>query len=291
MHYVGTRPFPLQQRPTHGVPSKFSVRTPATRLSFQEFRKTLPSNFNVVQSGGWYALEQTATAKLAARNFAKLRPDLPPTFDVEEVQGGWSTMETLAADPKGALVQIVASLNRKGETAATVSADYLDAILALLRAQGKGFESNLVDGEWLLVMQKQGSKSPRFQKLVGKGEKPGKSYSDFDVGHGTFSGTVKLLKGLGLVSSTVQYRPVADNFDRTTVGGGQPGIVLRRISCDIVDASVKIWKLPKLSLRFLRKKGGYLDFVYLDRDLRVTTGNRGGVFIHARPSFVTTMLS
>lgn len=46
------------------------------------------------------------------------------------------------------------------------------------------------------------------------------------------------------------------------------------------SASFKYWKLPKLPLPFRAK--GYLDFVYLDEDLRITRGNRGGLFVHVR---------
>ena len=40
----------------------------------------------------------------------------------------------------------------------------------------------------------------------------------------------------------------------------QPG---RRITCDIVDAGLQLWGLPKLPLP-LRASGGWLDFLYLD---------------------------
>lgn len=61
-------------------------------------------------------------------------------------------------------------------------------------------------------------------------------------------------------------------------------VVLRRIECDIIGASWKFWKLPRVPLP-LKVKGGYLDFEYLDGDLRITKGNRGGVFVHFRPKF------
>lgn len=60
----------------------------------------------------------------------------------------------------------------------------------------------------------------------------------------------------------------------------------KRISCDIVDASIKLWKLPTIPLP-LRAKGGWLDFLYLDEDMRITRGNRGGLFVHVRPSLVS----
>ena len=83
----------------------------------------------------------------------------------------------------------------------------------------------------------------------------------------------------------VQYNPVAKNFDKDVNGR----IVLRRISCDIIDVSFKYWKLPTLPIP-LRKKGGFLDFIYLDEDIRVTRGNRGGLFVHFRPDYLDSLL-
>jgi hypothetical protein len=65
---------------------------------------------------------------------------------------------------------------------------------------------------------------------------------------------------------------------------------LRRIGCDIVKATFKFWKLPTVSLSFLKKKGGYLDFVYLDKDIRITRGNKGGLFVHFRSDFLADQL-
>ena len=52
-----------------------------------------------------------------------------------------------------------------------------------------------------------------------------------------------------------------------------------------MGASFKYRSLPRLPLP-IRAKGGYLDFVYLDEDLRITRGNRGGLFIHVRPGML-----
>lgn len=84
-----------------------------------------------------------------------------------------------------------------------------------------------------------------------------------------------------------QYNPVASNFDKTTDGK----IVLRRIACDITGATFKYKKLPKLSLPFLKKKGGYLDFLYMDDDIRITRGNRGGLFVHLKPEYKQKILA
>jgi hypothetical protein len=65
---------------------------------------------------------------------------------------------------------------------------------------------------------------------------------------------------------------------------------LRRIGCDIVKAYFKFWKLPRLSLP-LKRKGGYLEFIYMDEDIRITKGNRGGLFVHFRPDFLEKQLA
>jgi len=85
----------------------------------------------------------------------------------------------------------------------------------------------------------------------------------------------------GLLKAIVKYNPVAKNFEK----GSDGKIVLRRVSCDITDVSFKYWKFPTLPIP-LKRSGGYLDFLYLDNDIRVTRGNRGGLFIHFRPAFL-----
>jgi hypothetical protein len=235
----------------------------------------------VVQAGGWYALEQTSTDQLAAQNFVKLRPYLPANLNVVEC-GGWYALQQHAADPKGALIAMVQ--NRDTHSAQQYN---LPAITALLQAMGKGFDSNLVDGDWTLLLQRQGGKSPKIQKLVGQAEKTiGSSTANFNVAALEFYGQTKLLK-YGLLSSTVRYRPTADNFE---TGSNKKSIILRRIACDIIGASWKFGRLPRLPIP-LRSKGGYLDFIYLDGDIRVTRGNRGGLFVHGRPGFVQSIMS
>lgn len=255
--------------------NQLTVRSPATSAHLKTFRSKQPANYNAVQSGGWYALEQESTKELAARTFAKLRPNFPANLNVVEC-GGWYALEQHAADPKGALMAMIQSGDQTKYN--------LQAITALLQAMGKGFDSDTVDGEWTLLLQRQGGKSPKLQKFVGKAEKIGSSTANFNVKSLEFYGTARLLK-YGLLKSTVSYLPVAENFE-----GTKTSIILRRIACDIIGASWKFGRLPRLPLP-LRSKGGYLDFIYLDGDIRVTKGNRGGLFVHGRPSFVQKMLS
>jgi len=225
-------------------------------------------------------MECEASRAMAEANFAKLKPNLPQddALDVAGA-GGWSAVKALAADPKGALLELVdQSLHGTPPTPGGVNMSHLNAIVALLQAQGRGFESDSVNGDWILVLKQKGKpktkKRLRFLNRLLKREKL-YSTSDFDVDKLEFSGTVPVLK-YGRLSSRVKYRPTGENFDK--IGDN---IVLRRVAVQIQSVSWKFWKLPKLSFP-LRAKG-YLDFLYLDKDLRVTRGNRGGLFVHMRP--------
>jgi hypothetical protein len=214
------------------------------------------------------------------QKFAKVKQILEESsaFNITQIDGGWQTVESLAPHPKQTLVDYVLDYN-SGDIVANPSQVF--ALVGLLQAQGKGFTSDLVDGEWISVLSQEGTKSPRLQKLVSKGDRKRRApaYANFDINTQEFYGDVPILK-YGSLQSTVSYNPVKDAHD---VFDGK--IVLRRISCDIVGASWKWWKLPRIPLP-LRAKGGFLDFVYLDKDLRITKGNRGGIFIHFRPEFL-----
>lgn len=255
------------------------VRTPAAR----SYLKVYARDKNPIKSGGWYELEKQAATELGKINFAVLKPNLPKDFSPVKA-GGWYAVQQASADPKGLLMELIQQ-QLSGKSAGDTS-ELINALVGLLQAQGKGFDSDLVDGPWTLVFQRQGQKSPKFQKLVAKREKTGSTDASFDVKKLEFYGTVKLFKGLGLLKSKVQYKPVSTNFDKTV---GTKKVILRRIACDITGASWKFWKLPTIPLP-LRKKGGYLDFCYLDKDVRITSGSRGGLFVHARPACVQKLL-
>lgn len=274
-----------------------TVRTPATRAHFRQSLQRDNAVNNIVANGGWFAAEEAATNALAAANFETLRPAMMHNNnDVNVVEaGGWYSLQQHAADPKGLLVQYMMRDTTCSNSNNSCNIN-LNAVVALLGASGKGFDSDLVDGEWTLVVNQQGSKSPVSQKLVAKmasaaaavrRRKKIRSFdsgADFDVSQQQFYGRAALLK-YGMLRSTVNYRPVADNFYTNS----QKKIVLRRIACDLVGASWKFWKLPTLPLP-LRKKGGFLDFVFMDSDMRITKGNRGGLFVHARPAFLETLM-
>ena len=153
---------------TNASPSKTSLFT----TSFDNLRKAFPQNADIVQAGGWYNLEQ------------------------------------LSNDPKGALVEFVVD-GLKGAASSVQQQQPVDkneklqALCLLLYGMGKGFTADAIDGEWDLVFTKQGSKSPSFQKLVGKTETAGRSKNFFDIKKMIFSGDVRFWKW-GKVSTTVK---------------------------------------------------------------------------------------
>lgn len=234
---------------------------------------------------------------LAAASFDDLRKAFPENPNIVGA-GGWNNLETLSKqDPKAALVEFVvdglkgaAAVEPKSSKSGSNSnsnsiTEKIEALSLLLYGMGKGFSADLVDGEWDLVFTQQGSKSPSFQKIVGKTETAGLSKNIFDVKNMIFHGDVRFWKW-GRVSSSVQYNPTSDSFSKAMDGT----IVVRKIVCKIVNAFFKWWKLPGIPFP-LPKKLGFLEVVYLDEDIRVTKGNRGGFFVHFRPQYLQQVLA
>lgn len=191
-----------------------------------------------------------------------------------------------SADPKADLVTLIVNNLRSTDG----SGDYkeegkIDALIAQLQAEGKGFSSVTVDGDWSAVLSRQGKKSTKSQKFVSNKQDVTSSLSNFRVKAMEFDNLVSTPRGNGLLKAVVKYNPIAKGFDKK-----DGKIVLRRIACDIESASFKYWKFPTLYLPFLKSKGGYLDFLYLDQDIRITKGNRGGLFVHFRPEFLEKVL-
>lgn len=218
----------------------------------------------------------------------KAKANLPKDFNIVEA-GGYDNVFKLAADPKAALVKLVVDNLRATNGSGSYSSDdgKLVALAALLSSQGKGFSSLAVDGEWYEVLAKQGNQSSSTQKFIGKRKKSKRPTSIFNVKALSFENVVSTPRGNGALKAVVKYTPVAKNFDKTSDGK----IVLRRIACDIISATFKYRFFPRLSLPFLKKKGGFLDFVYMDDDIRVTTGNFGGLFVHFRPSYYEKVMN
>jgi len=234
----------------------------------------------------------TAISDELVEKFQTLRKAFPDNADIVKA-GGWYNLERLSVDPKQEFVGlIVEGLKSTEDSKVQFGTTYnerddekLEALLLLLYGLGKGFEAEKIDGEWDLVFSKQGKKSPSFQKLVGSTEKAGRSKNFFDIVSMTFSGIVRFWKW-GKVQTKVKYETSSEAFSLNSDGK----IVLRRIICKITNAFIKWWKLPGLPIPVPTRKG-YLDVIYLDEDVRVTKGNRGGLFVHFRPAYLEKVLS
>ena len=151
----------------------------------------------------------------------------------------------------------------------------------------KGFEADKVEGLWTPVLTLPGKKSRKQQSLVGnRVEKAGTTTDNFVGKLQQIQVTVPTPRENGVIEGLLQYNPVPTNYSVSPQGK----IVLRRIACDNVKATLKYRFLPKLRIPFFKKKGGYLDFIYLDEDVRVTRGNRGGTFVHMRKEYLEKVL-
>lgn len=241
--------------------------------------------FSLLPSTSGFAYNAIEAGK---SNLARFKSALPPDFDAVKA-GGWNSVYEMNADPKAELVSIIASSLKNTEGSVSKSAassKKIDTLVGLLESRGKGFTADLVNGEWAIVLSRQGDKSPKFQKAVEKSEKAQKAFSNFDIKQMKFFNENYTKRGNGKLEAVVKYDTSREGITRSADGE----IVLRRITCDIVGASFKYWKLPKIPLP-LRAKGGSLDFLYLDQDMRVTRGNRGGLFVHFRPDFLEKVLN
>lgn len=263
------------------TPSAYGVGN----AGFKGFLSQLPPDFSAVNEGGWFALQNRYVSEVGKENFQNLKSNLPKDIDVVAA-GGFDNLIKLAADPKAELANLIKSnlLSSGGKVDYSLDGK-IDALVALLQSQGKGFNSVTVDGQWASVISRQGKKSSRLQKLINRREKATKATSNFHVKAMEFENLSYTPRSNGLLTAIVKYNPVAKNFEK----GSDGKIVLRRVSCDITGVTFKYWKLPTLPLP-LRKKGGYLDFLYLDDDIRVTRGNRGGLFIHVRHAFLDKLM-
>ena len=141
----------------------------------------------------------------------------------------------------------------------------------------RSFDEQAILGPWRLKYQLDGKKAQRSQKLLAPDKTGFPADSDFitdDKGRKVFRNVARLSKKRVAVIADVAYE----------VSEGIPN----RLLSDIVAASMQIqvgkrFGLPLLRIPLPLKGLGWLDVTYLDDKLRVTRGNRGGLFVHVRP--------
>ena len=139
--------------------------------------------------------------------FADLKGLLPDNKDVVKC-GGYYNLQQLCGNPKEELVKTIVDGIKSADKKVTsdeTNDEKIEALATLLYAEGKGFQADLVDGEWAEVLTKQGTKSSSFQKAAEKGEYKGFPINTFDIDSMTFQVGVNVLKK-GRVYSRVKVR-------------------------------------------------------------------------------------
>ena len=141
----------------------------------------------------------------------------------------------------------------------------------------RSFDEKAILGPWRLKYQLDGKTAQRSQKLLAPDKTGYPADSDFitdDKDRKVFRNVARLSKKRVAVVADVAYE----------VSEGIPN----RLLSDIVAASIQIqvgkrFGIPTLRIPLPLKGLGWLDVTYLDDKLRVTRGNRGGLFVHVRP--------
>jgi len=180
-----------------------------------------------------------------------------------------SLMGRTASAKQELLKVIVATASGSMETdAAAAKIDELVDVLSESPA-GRKFRAEVADGNWALIFTRNADGSPALQKMTRTS--PGNTFANFQINLGKFDNVVEFLDGAAKLNATVLYSPDDVNC--------------ARISCNLTSAELDLFGRVKLPLP-LRFEGGWLDFVYMDDDLRITRGNAGGLFVHVRPGRV-----
>ena len=113
----------------------------------------------------------------------------------------------MAADPKAELISIISD-GLKGTsgsiTKVGAGSEKIETLVQLLESQGKGFEADLVDGDWAIVLSHQAKKSPKFQKVIERTEKAKKAFSNFNVKEMKFDNLNYTPRGNGQLKATVK---------------------------------------------------------------------------------------
>jgi hypothetical protein len=137
----------------------------------------------------------------------------------------------------------------------------------------KSFDEKVILGNWWLKFQLDSKQGKRSQKLLA-GLPADSNFIKDEKGRKVFRNVARLSKKRIAVVADVAYE----------VSEGIPN----RLLSDICAASIQIqfgkrWGWRPLRIPLPLKGIGWLDVTYLDDKLRVTRGNRGGLFVHVRP--------
>ena len=173
------------------------------------------------------------------------------------------------------------------------------------------FNEERIWGEWQLCWQRSTKEATNSQRALA----PLPQFSNFladSTGVNVFRNVVQLTKQRVRVIADVAYTPPALEgvtstlFTAATVkrgaegdreegggsGGGAANRQANRLESTIRAAGVEValgrrWGWSPLRLPLPLRGTGWLDVTYLSNEMRITRGNRGGIFVHLRPSLLT----
>ncbi|GLC44333.1 hypothetical protein PLESTB_000481200 [Pleodorina starrii] len=217
----------------------------------------------------------------AAFNFRFLPFKLPypvPFRLLGDERKGWLDVTYMNVDGtfrlsrgnKGTLFVLVKDVPIKQRLAEAISRqdDELVAALVSLMEQDNPTpapaRSPLASGRWRLVWSAQAESASALQKW---GSRQAESFQEIDGEAGTAANVVQL-SGWATVRANARVEAASDS--RTTV--------------DITDAGLNLGPV-RLPVPAGGRKGdtpGYIDWLYLDEELRITRGSKGSLFIHRR---------
>ena len=191
--------------------------------------------------------------------------------------------------PEGAQAEVLLKRYLQLNAILTTAEPVPDAVVEELISKAEAaagaltFDEQRIAGEWRQVFTRTAKEGTASQKALST-DKTKKSWQNFmrdDDGKTFFRNIVQVTKQRCQIVFDVAYEaPAADDASRN------------RLASTIATAGLEV----KLGERFgwqplripLPLKGeGWLDVTYLSEGMRITRGNRGGVFVHMRPELLT----
>jgi len=144
------------------------------------------------------------------------------------------------------------------------------------------FDKVKILGNWQLCWQRNAQQATRSQKALS----PLPQFSNFitdESGRKIFRNVVQLIRERVKVIADVEY---------TLPDAEKPA----RLGSSICAAGIELtigkrfgWAPLRVPLRL--RGEGWLEVTYLSEEMRITRGNRGGVFVHLRPPLLTRQVA
>ena len=154
-----------------------------------------------------------------------------------------------------------------------------------------------LDGEWILVLHRRRMRRwsrvrpPNISRALGEASSSSTSFSNFERAKSLISGKTVFWKGFGVSDFELRYKTIPGGGGQFSTTRGS-SVVMRRIAYDVVKHRINLLgKIPLPSFQRRRRRGNrFLDFVYMDRDIRMTTTEKGDLFLYARPGCIKRLL-